>query len=61
MQFQINETCPRCRKPLTVATVEPHPNRPDVALHSFHCVDCGPVMTKSVSLQADKSFPGRAA
>jgi hypothetical protein len=61
MQFQINETCPRCRKPVTVATVEPHPSRPAVALHSFECVDCGPVITKSVSLQTDKSIPGRAA
>jgi hypothetical protein len=32
MQFQIRETCPRCRKPVTVATVELHPTRNDRAL-----------------------------
>jgi hypothetical protein len=42
MQFQISETCPRCGKPVSVATVEAHPTRTDIALYSFECLDCGP-------------------
>ena len=34
---------------------EPHPTRTDIALHSFECMDCGPVRTRAVSLRADKS------
>jgi hypothetical protein len=57
MQFQVSEICPRCRKPVTLAIVEPHPTRTDVALHSLECADCGPVGTRAVSLRADRSPP----
>jgi hypothetical protein len=40
MQFQVNETCPRCGKPVSLAIVEPHPTRTDIALHSYECMDC---------------------
>jgi ribosomal protein S27AE len=55
MQFHLSEKfCPRCRKPLSDAIIEPHPTRTDVALHNYECVDCGPVMTTVVSLLAEK-------
>jgi C4-type Zn-finger protein len=57
MQFHVSETCPRCRKPVRLATIEPHPTRTDIALHSFECAECGYVRTKDVSLRADKSPP----
>jgi hypothetical protein len=57
MQFQVSETCPRCGKPVSLAIVEPHPTRTDIALHSYECVDCGPVRTRAVSLRADRSPP----
>jgi hypothetical protein len=53
MLFPIDETCPRCRKPIKLATIEPHPSIPHTALHSFECVGCGSVMTKSVSIGPD--------
>ena len=57
MLFQVRETCPRCSKPVSLAVVEPHPIRTDMALHSFECMDCGPVRTTAVSLRADRSPP----
>jgi uncharacterized Zn finger protein len=57
MLFQVRATCPRCGKPVTLAVVEAHPTRTDIALHSFECMDCGAVRTKAVSLRADKSPP----
>jgi uncharacterized Zn finger protein len=56
MQFQVSETCPRCGKPVSLAIVELHPTRTDIALHSFECTDCGPVRTRAVSLRADRSL-----
>jgi ribosomal protein S27AE len=50
MQFQIQETCPRCGKPVVVASITPHPARPDRALHSFECAKCGPVRTTEILL-----------
>jgi hypothetical protein len=37
MQFHVSETCPRCRKPVSVAIVERHPTRSDLALHNYEC------------------------
>jgi hypothetical protein len=42
---------------VSVAVVERHPTRPDMALHNYECADCGPVKTTIVSLRADKSPP----
>jgi transposase-like protein len=62
MQFQISEAyCPRCRKPVTIATIEPHPTRADIAHHNYQCEDCGPVLTRAVSLKAGKSLPSQTA
>jgi hypothetical protein len=32
------------------AAVMAHPSRTDLALHNFHCADCGPVKTNVISL-----------
>ena len=62
MQFQISGVyCPRCHKPITVATVEPHPTRPDIAHHNYECEACGPVMTKAVSMKPAKASPTQTA
>jgi hypothetical protein len=61
MQFQVSEICPRRGKPVSLAIVEPHPTRTDIALHSYECMDCGPARTRAVSLRADKSPPALAA
>jgi hypothetical protein len=42
----MNDTCPKCRKPIGPATVIPHTTRRDLAIHNFACADCGPVKTK---------------
>jgi hypothetical protein len=57
MQFQVSETCPRCGKPVSLAIVELHPTRTDLALHSFECIECGSVRTRAVPLRADKPPP----
>jgi hypothetical protein len=53
MSFDLlaNDPCPKCRKPITISTIESHPNRNDVALHNFACAECGPVRTKIISLK----------
>jgi len=35
-----DDTCPRCRKPVKVAVIEPHPSDRDLAIHNHHCVEC---------------------
>ena len=55
MQFQVSETCPKCGELVTIATVEPHPTRGDLALHNYECERCGPIRTKLIPLLADKS------
>ena len=51
IDFQIKEICPRChRQTMLRARIEPHPTRNDIAIHTFHCVDCGPVKTVTVDL-----------
>jgi hypothetical protein len=44
----MNDTCPKCRKPIKPTTVTPHPTRRDLAIHTFACTDCGPVKTKTL-------------
>jgi hypothetical protein len=42
----MNDTCPRCRKPIKLVVVELHPTRRDLSVHKFECLDCGRVKTK---------------
>jgi hypothetical protein len=47
----IDDTCPKCRKSVRLADIEPHPTRCDLSLHNFECADCGFVRTKIISLK----------
>jgi hypothetical protein len=31
----IDDTCPRCRKPVKLAVIEPHPTDRDLAIHNY--------------------------
>ena len=42
----MDDTCPKCRKPLRLAAIEPHTTRPNLVVHSFECAHCGAVKTK---------------
>ena len=48
MSFDLfmNDTCPKCRKLITFAAIEPHPTRRDLAVHKFKCGNCGATKTK---------------
>jgi hypothetical protein len=56
----IDDTCPRCRKPVKLSVIEPHPSQRDLAIHNYHCIDCGPVLAKVISL-TQASRPESAA
>jgi hypothetical protein len=56
LRFFIDDQCPICRKPVKFAEIELHPSSPDLAIYKYHCVDCGPVDAKTISLK-----PGEAA
>jgi hypothetical protein len=51
--FQIEETCPRCARPVRLASIDRHPVRTDRALHNFECERCGPVRTREISLSEE--------
>jgi hypothetical protein len=57
----IDEPCPRCHKAVKLAVIEPHPDRLDLAIHNYHCIDCGPVRAKIISLKPDKQRERTAA
>jgi hypothetical protein len=57
----VDDTCPKCRKPIKQTTIELHPTRRDLALHNFHCADCGPIKTKVFSLKPGEPPPELAA
>jgi uncharacterized Zn finger protein len=42
------EACPICSKETTLAGVEPHPTHLGTELHTYRCVDCGLVKTRSI-------------
>jgi hypothetical protein len=48
MSFDLfmNDTCSKCRKPITLAPIELHPTRRDLAVHKFQCTNCGSSKTK---------------
>jgi hypothetical protein len=41
----MNDTCPRCRKPIKLAVIEQHPIRRDLVVHKFRL--CGPRACKN--------------
>ena len=43
----IDDACPRVRNPGKLTLIEPHPSDRDLAIHNYHCVDCGPVRARS--------------
>jgi hypothetical protein len=51
LNILVDESCPRCGKPITLAVIERHPTRADAAVQSFECADCGHVKTKLLSLR----------
>jgi hypothetical protein len=42
----MNDTCPRCRKPIKLAVIEQHSTRRDLSVHKFECADRGYVKPK---------------
>jgi uncharacterized Zn finger protein len=54
IQTIVHEACPICGKETILAVVEPHPAHSEMELHTYRCVDCGPVKTTSLRLR-----PGR--
>jgi hypothetical protein len=44
----MNDTCPRCRKPIKLAIIEQHSTRRDLSIHKFECANCGGVKNKVV-------------
>jgi ssDNA-binding Zn-finger/Zn-ribbon topoisomerase 1 len=61
MTFVVNDVCPKCSKPIKIAVIEPHPSRPDLAVHNFECTNCGPVRAKLISLKPGKQSEQTAA
>ena len=51
----MNDTCPKCRKPIRRTTVTPHRTRPDLEIHNFECADCGVVKAKILLRKPDGS------
>jgi hypothetical protein len=56
MEFQVKEKCPRCGGEVRLATIEPHDTKRHIAVHSFHCANCGEVSVK----EYDLSIRGRS-
>ena len=50
----IDDTCPKCRKPVKLSVIEAHPTSPNLAIHNYQCIDCGPVLAKVISLEQDR-------
>jgi len=48
VQNILRNACPICGKEITLAAIEPHPTHSERELHTYRCVDCGPVKTTSV-------------
>jgi ribosomal protein S27AE len=61
MTFIVDDLCPKCGRPVHVATIELHPDHHDLAVHNYQCGDCGPVKTKTYSLKMPKSLGKIAA
>ena len=48
VQNLVRNPRPVCGNETTLAVIEPHPTHPGTELHTYQCVDCGPVKTTSV-------------
>jgi hypothetical protein len=55
MDLHIATPCPKCHKPIAIATIALHPDRPGLALHNFNCAACGPVMTKVLPIAPERT------
>ena len=53
----MNDTCPKCRKPLKHAAVKPHPTRRSLAVHKFECSNCDARQTKILFRKLGKALP----
>jgi hypothetical protein len=51
----IDDTCPRCRKPVKIAEIDLHPSRRDLAVYNYHCMDYGPLTAKTYSLKPSET------
>ena len=51
----MNDTCPKCRKPLKPAVIEPHPTRRSLAVHKFECSNCGAIQIKILFRKSDNA------
>jgi len=51
MQFQTDETCPKCQKRVMVANTDLHPTDRDIAVRSSRCTDCGSVSNHAMSIR----------
>jgi hypothetical protein len=49
----MNDSCPKCRKPIKLAAVGPHPNSRELAVHRFECSSCGRMTTKILYRKPD--------
>jgi len=47
----MNDTCPKCHKPIRRTTVTAHRTRHDLEIHNFECADCGVVKSKILLLK----------
>ena len=48
VQNSPQDPCPICGKETALAVIEPRPICPERELHTYRCVDCGPVKTPSI-------------
>jgi hypothetical protein len=49
--LHVDESYPKCGKPVAIIEIERHPSRPDLAIQNFQCGDCGPVKSRIYSLK----------
>jgi hypothetical protein len=55
LRFFIDDQCPICRKQVKFGEIELHPRRSDLAIYKYHCMDCGPVDAKTISLKSGEA------
>jgi C4-type Zn-finger protein len=51
LNFDVNDTCPKCGSTIRLAVIYLHPTDRDAAIHSLKCADCGYEKTKLLSLR----------